>query len=289
MTYGFLNIYKPKGITSFDVIFKLRKILQIKKIGHTGTLDPMAEGVLIVALSEATKIIEFMMMHEKAYSAEIILGSESTTYDAEGELKIVGSQKPDFEQVQDVLNTFKGEVDQVPPIYSALKINGKKAYELAREGKKIEMKSRKVTINDIVLIDYNYPTLNIDVECSSGTYIRSLAHDIGQKLGTGAYLSKLLRTKVGHFLIEDSVSLEDLEIDGLDKYLIPIEALSLNFPSVEISRNELNKLNLGQFIERDDVVEEVVCAFHDKKLVGILEKVKDTDKPLYKYKKKINT
>ena len=140
-----------------------------------------------------------------------------------------------------------------------------------------------------MLIDYNYPTLNIDVECSSGTYIRSLAHDIGQKLGTGAYLSKLLRTKVGHFLIEDSVSLEDLEIDGLDKYLIPIEALSLNFPSVEISRNELNKLNLGQFIERDDVVEEVVCAFHDKKLVGILEKVKDTDKPLYKYKKKINT
>jgi tRNA pseudouridine55 synthase len=289
MKYGFLNIYKPKGITSFDVIFKLRKILQIKKIGHTGTLDPMAEGVLIVALSEATKIIEFMMQHEKAYSAEIILGSESTTFDAEGELKKVGSQKPDFDEVQDVLTTFEGEVDQVPPIYSALKINGKKAYELAREGKEIKMKSRKVEIKDIVLIDYKYPNLSIDVECSSGTYIRSLAHDIGQKLGTGAYLNGLKRTKVGHFLIQDSVRLEDLEKDGLDRHLIPIEALSLNFPSVEISRDELNKLNLGQFIEREDIKDDVVCAFHEKKLVGILEKVKNTDKPLFKYKKKINT
>lgn len=289
MTYGFLNIYKPKGITSFDVIFKLRKILQIKKMGHTGTLDPLAEGVLIVALSEATKIIEFMMQHDKAYSAEIILGSESTTYDAEGELKKVSSQKPDLDEVQDVIKTFEGEIDQVPPIYSALKINGKKAYELAREGKKIEMKSRKVNIKDIELIDYNYPAFNIDVECSSGTYIRSLAHDIGKKLGTGAYLNKLLRTKVGHFLLEGSVSLEDLEVDGLEKHLIPIESLSLNFPSVEISRNELNKLNLGQFIEREDIAEEIVCAFHDKKLVGILEKVKNTDKPLFKYKKKINT
>ncbi|MFC1600007.1 tRNA pseudouridine(55) synthase TruB [Patescibacteria group bacterium] len=289
MKYGFLNIYKPKGITSFDVIFKLRKILQIKKMGHTGTLDPMAEGVLIVALSEATKIIEFMMQHDKAYSAEIILGSESTTYDAEGELKKVGSQKPDFDEVQAVIESFEGEVDQVPPIYSALKINGKKAYELAREGKKVEMKSRKVTIHDIVLIDYKYPNLTIDVECSSGTYIRSLAHDIGKKLETGAYLNALKRTKVGHFLVEDSVKLEDLEEDGLDKHLIPIEALSINFPSLEISRNELNKLNLGQFIEREDIKEENVCAFHEKKLVGILEKVKDTDKPLYKYKKKINT
>lgn len=289
MKYGFLNIYKPKGITSFDVIFKLRKILQIKKIGHTGTLDPMAEGVLIIALSEATKIIEFMMQHEKAYSAEVTLGSESTTYDAEGELKKVSSQNPDFDEVQDVLLSFEGEIDQTPPIYSALKIDGKRAYELARAGKEVKMKSRKVTIQDIVLIDYKYPNLTMDVECSSGTYIRSLAHDIGQKLGTGAYLSKLLRTKVGHFLVEDSIKLEDLEKDGLDKYLIPIEALSLNFPSVEISRDELNKLNLGQFIEREDIDEGVVCAFHDKKLVGILEKVKDTDKPLFKYKKKINT
>lgn len=285
MKYGFLNIYKPKGITSFDVIFKLRKILNIKKIGHTGTLDPLAEGVLIVAIGEATKLIEFMMKHEKAYSAEIILGFESNTYDAEGELKKAGSQKPDFDEVQAALKAFEGEVDQAPPIYSALKIDGKKAYELAREGKKVEMKSRKVLIKDIVLIDYKYPTLTIDVECSSGTYIRSLAHDIGEKLGTGAYLNALIRTKVGYFLIKDSVKLEDLEKDGLDKHLIPLEALSLNFESIEISQEELKKLNFGQFIERDDIKEDIVCAFLDKKLVGILERVKHTK---FKYKKKLN-
>lgn len=288
MINGFLNIYKPKGITSFDVIFKLRKILGIKKIGHTGTLDPMAEGVLIVAIGEATKLIEFMMNHEKSYSAEIVLGYETDTYDAEGKQKKVSSQKPDFAQIEAVLKTFKGEVDQVPPIYSALKINGKKAYELARKGEDIKMKSRKVNIFDIVLIDYNYPNLTFDVDCSSGTYIRSLAHDIGKKLKTGAYLNKLLRTKVGHFLIKDSVKLEDLEKDGFDKYIIPLEAISLNFDSIEISHEELEKLNFGQFIQRSEIKNDIVCAFLEKKLVGILEKVKNTTKPLFKYKKKLN-
>jgi len=282
MKYGFLNIYKPKGITSFDVIFKLRKILNIKKMGHTGTLDPLAEGVLIVAIGEATKIIEFMIKDEKAYSAEIILGSESNTYDAEGELKKVSSQKPDFDQVQAVLGSFKGEIDQVPPMFSALKIKGKKAYELAREGKEVEMKSRKVTISEIVLIDYKYPNLTIDVECSSGTYIRSLAYDIGKKLDTGAYLNALKRTKVGHFLIKDSVKLEEID---LKKHLIPLEAVSLNFTTVEISQEELKKLNFGQFIDRPDIEDDIVCAFLEKKLIGILERVKNAH---FKYKKKLN-
>ncbi|MFC1810258.1 tRNA pseudouridine(55) synthase TruB [Patescibacteria group bacterium] len=281
MLYGFLNIYKEKGKTSFDVIRELRKKLNIKKIGHTGTLDPLAEGVLIVAVGQATKLIEFMMKDEKDYSAEIILGKNSDTYDAEGKIEDVGNQKPDFDKVQEVVGTFIGEIEQIPPKYSALKINGKKAYEMARNGEEFEMKSRKVTIKNIAIIDYKYPFLEIDVSCSSGTYIRSLANDIGKKLETGAYLNALKRTRVGNFIIKNSINLKEFK----ESDIIPVEAVSLNYECIEIDENDLKKLNLGQFIEKNEIKDQIVCAFYNNKLIGIIERTKNG---LYKYKKKLN-
>jgi tRNA pseudouridine55 synthase len=281
MLYGFLNIYKEKGMTSFDVIRELRRKLNIKKMGHTGTLDPLAEGVLIVAVGEATKLIEFLMKDEKEYSAKIILGKKSDTYDAEGKIEEVSSREPDFDEIQEVVEGFIGEIEQIPPKYSALKINGKKAYELARKGEEFEMKSRKITINNIAIIAYNYPNLEFDVSCSSGTYIRSLAHDLGEKLGTGAYLNELKRTRVGNFIVKDSIKISEVTQNDL----IPLEAVSLKYKCIEISVEELKKLNLGQFINRNDASDEIVCAFYNNKLVGIIEKTKNN---AYKYKKKLN-
>ena len=281
MLYGFLNIYKEKGMTSFDVIRELRKKFNIKKIGHTGTLDPLAEGVLIVAVGEATKLIEFMMNDEKDYSARIVLGKKSDTFDAEGKIEDVSTQKPTFDEIQEVVESFIGEIEQIPPKYSALKIQGKKAYEMARNGEEFEMKSRKILIKNIAIISYTYPELEFDVSCGSGTYIRSLANDIGEKLQTGAYLKNLKRTKVGNFIVKDSIKLDDVS----EKDLIPLEAVTLKYKCIEISESELEKLNLGQFIKRDDAQHDIVCAFYNNKLVGIIEKTKNG---MYKYKKKLN-
>ncbi len=281
MLYGFLNIYKEKGMTSFDVIRELRKKFNIKKIGHTGTLDPLAEGVLVVAVGEATKLIEFLMNEEKRYSAKVMLGEKSDTYDAEGKIEKVNDKKPDFEEITKVLNFFEGPIEQIPPKYSAIKIKGKKAYEMARKGEKFEMTKRKVEIKNIALINYEYPVIEFDVECSSGTYIRSLANDIGEKSGTGAYLKELLRTKAGNFIIKDSVKLKDVTA----KDLIPLEAMSIEYISVKITENELEKLNSGLFIKRTDINSRIACVFYKNKLVGIIEEVKNN---LFKYKKKLN-
>lgn len=281
MLYGFLNIYKEKEMTSFDVIHKLRHKFNIKKIGHIGTLDPMAEGVLIVAVGEATKLIEFMIKDDKDYSAKIILGKISNTFDAEGEIRNLNSRNPDFDEVETVVKGFVGEIDQVPPKYSALKIKGRKAYEMARKGEKFEMKSRKVRIENLAIISYNYPELEFDVTCSSGTYIRSLANDIGKKLKTGAYLSELKRTRVGNFIIRDSVKLADVS----EKDLIPLEAVTFKLKCVKISKNEYFELNLGKFIKKNGVSDDIVYAFYNNKIVGIMEKTKNG---LYKYKKRLN-
>ncbi len=221
---GILNIDKPLNITSMDVIRQLRKITGIKKIGHAGTLDPLASGVLVVALSKKyTKRINEIMSTKKRYETEINLSAFSETDDAEGKKEyIFVNKKPTIEDIKKVLLNFIGEIDQVPPIYSAIKINGKKAYDLARKGELIEMKKRKVFIEDIKLISYDYPLLRIKVKCGKGTYIRSLGRDIGKSLKTGGYLTFLRRIKVGKFSIENSVKLEDLNKNNYEKFLIKL-------------------------------------------------------------------
>lgn len=290
MVYGFLNIKKQKWKTSYDVIRDLKYITKIKKFGHTGTLDPLAEGVLVVAVNEATKMIEFMQDDYKEYTAGIILGKNSDTFDAQGEIEEISDRKPEKNEISEALKKFTGEIDQIPPKFSAVKVKGKRAYELARKGKEFELKSRKVHIESIKPVGYDYPKIKIDVVCSSGTYIRSLARDIGEELKTGAYLNELLRTRVGDFLLKNSIEVLDVSKKGIENCIIPLEKLSYNMPVIEINENDLKKLNYGQTIQRDDLEEdsEYFTAYFDKKLIGVLEIIKREPKTLLKYKKKLN-
>lgn len=213
MKEGIFAVYKPKGPSSFWVIAQIRKIVgRNVKVGHAGTLDPLAEGVLVVAVGrESTKKISGEVSKEKEYIAEVFLGAESTTDDDEGEKMVINKDiRPDKEDILGVLPKFKGEIMQRPPIFSAIKVGGKNAYLLARKGKIQELKERKVFIKDIELLEYLYPTIKIRVETGPGAYIRSLARDIGRELKTGAYMSGLVRTRVGDFKIEDAVKVEDL-------------------------------------------------------------------------------
>jgi tRNA pseudouridine55 synthase len=215
---GILLVDKPAGWTSHDVVSKVRNIFkketgQKVKVGHTGTLDPFATGLLILMVGSYTKRAEEFSKLDKTYEAEIILGSVSSTGDPEGEITEKSSYKPGLEEIQKVLKQFTGEIQQTPHKFSAIKIDGQRAYKLARAGKEVELEPRKVTIYSIENVEYNYPKLKFTAKVSSGTYIRSLAEDIGEKLGTGAYLSALRRTKVDQFSLEEAVSITESNID----------------------------------------------------------------------------
>ena len=210
-----LLIDKPKGITSHDVVDRLRRITGERRIGHAGTLDPNATGLLIVGVGrESTKKLgEITKNTTKTYEAEITLGATSDTDDAEGKiLSNKVTKRLSDEDIKKILRQFEGEQMQIPPIYSAIKLKGKKAYELARKGKEVILEPRKITIHSIKLDEYNFPMLKITCEVSSGTYIRALARDIGKSLGTGAYLSELRRTKIGEFDIQNAQKLDKIKV-----------------------------------------------------------------------------
>lgn len=211
MVSGVINIYKIKGFTSHDVVAKLRGILKQKKIGHTGTLDPEATGVLPVCLGSATKLCDMLTDREKEYIAEVRLGITTDTQDMTGTVLREKEVKFTEAQVTEAIQSFVGHYEQIPPMYSALKVNGKKLYELAREGKEVERKARPVTIHYIEILDIKLPQLRIKVGCSKGTYIRTLCHDLGEKLGCGAAMASLERTKSGQFSLETAITLAELE------------------------------------------------------------------------------
>lgn len=222
MNSGIINVYKEAGFTSFDVVAKLRGILKIKKIGHTGTLDPDATGVLPVCIGKATKLCDMLTDKDKVYECTMILGIETDTYDMSGRILDRKSVTSTEEEVEKVVNSFVGDILQVPPMYSALKVNGKKLYELAREGKEIERKPRPVTIFSIDILEMALPEVSIRIHCSKGTYIRSLCHDIGEALGCGCAMKTLVRTRVSQFDILDAKTLDEIEriakngnIDGI--------------------------------------------------------------------------
>lgn len=206
-------VYKPVGPTSFDVIKQIRKITGIKKVGHAGTLDPLASGVLVVAVGrQSTKKLAQEVKKEKEYLAEIKLGEESTTYDAEGKKKKISvSEIPTIADINQAILKFQGKILQAPPLYSAVKVAGQKAYKMARKGKTIELNPREVEIKKIELLEYSWPYLKLNVTTGPGVYIRSLAHDLGKALKTGGYLSALERTRVGNFAKEQAVVIADLE------------------------------------------------------------------------------
>jgi tRNA pseudouridine55 synthase len=228
-TSGFLLINKPADWTSHDVIAHLRKVTGIKTIGHAGTLDPFATGLLIVGVGrEATKQLGILIKHDKVYEATFILGATSDTGDLTGKIiRSVGAngsspKLPTEKEIREILKLFIGEQLQIPPMFSAKKFGGKKLYELARQGQTVERQPSQITIFSIELLDYNWPELKIKIHCSSGTYIRVLAQDIGEKLGVGSYVSELKRTAIDRYLLTEAIDLNDLTKDNWEKFLIKI-------------------------------------------------------------------
>lgn len=251
--FGFLNIYKPKGLTSHDVVARLRKITKVRQIGHTGTLDPFATGVLPICIGKATRLIEYLD-DDKGYLATVQFGKNTATYDLEGEITATFDKKVTEEDVKNALKDFEGEISQIPPIYSAIKVNGKKLYDYARQGQDIEIKPRKVTISKIELkeFDKTSQSAKITVACSKGTYIRSIAYDLGAKLGCGGYLTALERTKAGKFQVNTAIKLEDLtEVSQIIENLInPLDML--NIPIHNLSENERERVSHGMSICNSD-------------------------------------
>lgn len=251
--FGFLNIYKPVGMTSHDVVAVLRRVTKIKQIGHTGTLDPFAEGVLPICVGKATRLIEYLQ-DDKEYLATVQFGASTNTFDLDGEKTSVSGKKVTKSQVEEALKAFSGEISQLPPIFSAIKVKGKKLYEYARKGEEVEIHPRKVVIENIELkvFDEENQQAQILIKCSKGTYIRSIANDLGQNLGCGGYLVKLIRTQAGSFRVEDSFQLDTVEVEK--NFVNPLDVL--NLPKIAVKDKDLTKIKNGMPIEfspREDI------------------------------------
>ena len=240
---GILIVNKSKGYTSHDIVAKVKKITG-EKVGHTGTLDPLATGVLPLLIGKGTLCSKYLMNHDKTYKVLLKLGIKKSTGDEEGDViqeEIVHENLLEEKQVKTALESFLGEQEQIPPMYSAIKVNGKKLYEYARKGKKVEIQPRRITIYDIQLlkIDKINCEIQFEVSCSKGTYIRSLCEDIAKKMETVGYMKELQRTKVGNFTIEQSVLVEDLNEETIEKHIITLEDLFKNLESIELNEKKL--------------------------------------------------
>lgn len=267
---GIINVLKPAGMTSFDVVGFLRKVAGQKKIGHTGTLDPSAVGVLPICLGNATRAIEFIIDKDKVYRAELTLGTATDTQDSSGNVIFSGEVKADKHEIAEAIMSFVGEVDQLPPMYSAIKIDGKKLYEFARLGETIERQPRKIRIFDIKIVKIwnEFESLPgsepgsenriikkalFDVHCSKGTYIRTLCHDIGEKLGCGGHMSFLVRTRAGKYDLDTALTLEEIKelaaYRRLEGRLIPVETVFEELESIQLSSNETFKYCNGVLLQ----------------------------------------
>ena len=256
---GLINVYKERGFTSHDVVAKLRGILKQKKIGHTGTLDPEAEGVLPVCLGKATKVCELLTDKDKTYQAVLLLGMETDTQDTTGTVTARAPVTASEEDVREAVQSFTGSYDQIPPMYSALKINGKKLYDLARAGKEVERKARTVQIHEIRIEEIALPRVTMTVTCSKGTYIRTLCYDIGRKLGCGGCMEKLLRTRVERFTLEEAYTLSQIEKirdEGqLEEILTPVDRLFSQYPLFQAVSEAEKRLENGNPLLCEELTE----------------------------------
>jgi tRNA pseudouridine55 synthase len=256
MAAGIINFNKRSGRTSFSVIGQVRRGSGERRVGHAGTLDPLATGVVLVCLGPAVRVTEYLMDLTKTYRGTVRLGVETDTYDAEGE--IVATREVDVSEpaLREALSRFAGEIEQRPPAHSAVKVGGKRAYERARRGEEVEMKPRKVRIHRLDLLRFEPPEVEIEVECGRGTYLRSIAHDLGQALGCGGHLSSLVRTQVGPFRVEDAVDEATLEAAFADgtwrEYLQPIDWALLHLPALTVPMEDEKDLRHGQAAHIDD-------------------------------------
>jgi len=249
MTYGLLIVDKPIGPTSHDVVDRVRKLCGLRRVGHTGTLDPLASGVLVLCLGRATRLAEYLTGHGKRYLAGVRLGIETDTYDAGGEITERRPVESDRTSIEAALARFRGRILQRPPAYSAIRHLGRRAHRLAREGRTVELEPRPVEFSRLELKQCDPPDLVLDIQCSSGTYIRSLAHDLGALLGCGAHLSSLRRTACGPFDEAQAVPLEALEQDAdWRRHLLPVEAGLVDWPALEVDEAEAHLLRTGRVV-----------------------------------------
>jgi tRNA pseudouridine55 synthase len=260
---GVLVVDKPVGLTSHDVVQIIRRGTGIRRAGHTGTLDPRASGVLVVLIGPAVRLSEFVSAADKRYQATLRLGTSTDTYDAEGRITQSNPiDNVDEEQFVEILQNYIGEIEQVPPPYSAVKVKGRKAYEHARKGEQVDLKPRKINVYHLDVLEWAPPETVLDVYCSSGTYVRSLANDLGEDLGTGAYLIGLRRTKSGRFTLRDAVPLRQLQDAFLAgewyRYLIPAAEALGDWPGIELTGEQVEKVRHGHRIPADENAEELV-------------------------------
>lgn len=275
--FGFLNIYKPVGMTSHDVVSVLRRVTKIKQIGHTGTLDPFAEGVLPICIGKATRLIEYLQ-DDKEYLATVQFGAATNTFDLDGEKVFTSDKKVSRDDIKEGLKSFEGEISQFPPIFSAIKVKGKKLYEYARKGEEVEIQPRKVVIENIELknFDEELQQAQILLKCSKGTYIRSIANDLGKNLGCGGYLIKLIRTQAGKFRVENSVQLDGIDVES--NLINPLDIL--NLPKIAVDNDALARIKNGMPIYKtcDKIGNFVSLIYNDVEIcaVGIAdgEKIK---------------
>jgi tRNA pseudouridine55 synthase len=273
---GVLVVDKPIGLTSHDVVQIIRKGTNIRRAGHTGTLDPRASGVLVILVGPAVRLSEYVSASDKRYQAVVRLGQSTDTYDADGRVVSTSPVNITEDEFSNALKQFIGEIEQVPPPYSAVKVKGKKAYEMAREGEEVELMPRKIQVYNLDLLEWAPPDAVIDVYCSSGTYVRSLAHDLGEALGCGAHLVGLRRTKSGRFTLRDAVPLrklrESFENGTWYQHLIPAaEALS-DWPSIELSHTQVDDVRHGHRIPGDKELGKLARGISEQgELVALLE------------------
>jgi tRNA pseudouridine55 synthase len=273
---GVLVVDKPIGLTSHDVVQIIRKGTNIRRAGHTGTLDPRASGVLVVLIGPAVRLSEYVSASDKRYQAVMQLGASTDTYDADGTVTSTAPVEITEAQFEEALQSFVGEIEQVPPPYSAVKIKGKKAYEMAREGEEVDLAPRKIKVYSLELLEWAPPEVVIDVYCSSGTYVRSLAHDLGEKLGCGAHLVGLRRTKSGRFTLRDAAPLRNLreafETGSWYQFLIPAaEALS-DWASIELNHEQVESVRHGHRIPVENSIGAWIRGISEQgELVALME------------------
>jgi len=275
---GVLVIDKPVGMTSHDVVQQVRAGTRIRRAGHTGTLDPRASGVLVVLIGPAVRLSEYVSTSDKRYQAVLRFGMTTSTYDTEGEITSRAPVDISYEELEETLSTFVGEFEQTPPIYSAIKVGGRKAYDIARDGETVELEPRLITVHSIELLDWDPPEAVIDVHCSSGTYIRSLASDLGEKLGCGATLVGLRRTRNGQFALRDAVSLTKLQ-DAFNngdwyKYLIPAAEALNDWYTVVLTYEQVDAVRHGHRVDAPEVVKEGLwgrAVSEEGELVALIE------------------
>jgi tRNA pseudouridine55 synthase len=266
---GILNINKAAGLSSHDVVARLRRIIAQRRVGHAGTLDPLAAGVLLLCVGQATRVAEYLMSSEKTYEARIRLGIETDTYDAEGQIvREVANLSATRKQVQHELGAMVGTIEQTPPMYSAIKKEGAPLYRLARRGQTVPRQPRSVQIHELQLLDWAPPDLAIRLRCSKGTYVRSLAHDLGQRLGCGAHVLDLTRTASGQFLIDDAITIEAFEQLAASgraaSVLQPLDAALQSFPAATVDQDTARAIALGQSVHLTNGTDAAMLRAYDQ-------------------------